>query len=325
MIIARSPMRISLGGGGTDLASYYEKFGGFVLSAAIDKYIYVAVNHSWSDEYILKYSQTERAKTLGDIRHPIFKAALQEMKIGANIELVSISDIPAGTGLGSSGSFTTALLKALHAYKRHLGLSPQELAEQACRIEIELLKEPIGKQDQYIAAYGGITQFEIGRSGHVLATPSKISQHMRHTLEDNMAMFFTGYSRSASALLSDQDKRSKTSDASMLENLHFTKDLGFRIKKALEDDDGYGFGELMHEHWESKKKRSGNMSNGHVDELYELARKNGAVGGKLVGAGGGGFLLLYSENKQKVRKAMTDAGLLELRFRFDFEGTKIIV
>lgn len=325
MIIARSPMRISLGGGGTDLPSYYSRFGGFVLSAAIDKYMYVMVHQGWGDEYVIKYSQMERTKTADDIKHPIVRSALKMLKLGPNLEVCSMADIPAGTGLGSSGSFTTALLKALHAYQKNLLISPHDLAELACHIEIDLLKEPVGKQDQYIAAYGGLTIFEISSDGDVHAHPAAISGQTLHSLEDNLAIFFTGYSRSASELLKDQDQKSKSSDDKMLENLHYTKDLGYRIKDALERGDLRAFGEMMHEHWEHKRLRSSGMSNPRIDELYELGRNNGAIGGKLIGAGGGGFLMFYTESKRQLREAMHNVGVEELRFRFDFEGTKLIV
>lgn len=324
MIIARSPMRISLGGGGTDLPSYYERFGGFLISAAIDKYVYVMVHKCWSEEYFIKYSQLERAAKPDDIKHPIIRSAVEILKMGPNLEICSMADIPAGTGLGSSGAFTTALLKALHAYKKNLLISPHDLAEQACHIEIEKLKEPIGKQDQYISAYGGITVFDIASDGRVHARPAKISPSTLYTLEDNLALFFTGYSRSASELLKDQDQRSKQADNSMFQNLHYVKDLGYRIREALEGGNLRAFGELMHEHWEHKRARSKGMSNSNIDDLYELGRKNGAIGGKLIGAGGGGFLMFYTENKRQLRDAMQEANVEELRFRFDFEGTKVI-
>ncbi len=324
MIIARSPMRISLGGGGTDLPSYYENHGGFFISAAINKYVYVMVNESWHDEYVIKYSQLERAKTIADIKHPIVRATLEWFEMGPNLEIASIADIPQGTGLGSSGSFTTALLKALHAYKKNDWLSPNELAEQACHVEIEMLNEPVGKQDQYISAFGGLTCFEIGVDGKVDAYPAKISEETLSRLEDNLAIFFTGYSRSASELLTNQNERSKQSDSEMMENLHKTKALGRSIKKALESGETRRFGELMHEHWTCKKKRSEGMSNIRIDELYAVAMKNGAVGGKLVGAGGGGFLMFYTEEKSKLREAMHKADAKELRFRFDFSGTTLI-
>lgn len=324
MIIARSPMRISLGGGGTDLPSYYENHGGFFISAAINKYVYVMVNESWHKEYVLKYSQLERAKSIADIKHPIIRTALEWFELGPHLEIASIADIPQGTGLGSSGSFTTALLKALHAYKKNDWLSPAELAEQACNIEIELLKEPVGKQDQYISAFGGITCFEIGVDGKVDAYPAGISDETRSRLEDNLALFYTGFSRSAYEILTDQNDKTNASQSDMLENLHNIKAIGLRIKDALERGETGRFGELMHEHWLCKRTRSEGMSNPRIDELYELAMKNGATGGKLIGAGGGGFLMFYTEEKNKLRNAMLEADTKEMRFRFDFSGTTLL-
>jgi D-glycero-alpha-D-manno-heptose-7-phosphate kinase len=318
-------MRISLGGGGTDLPSYYQQFGSFFISAAINKYMYILVHQSWSNEYVIKYSQLERALTIKDIKHPIVRSALDLMKLGPNLEIASMADIPAGTGLGSSGSFTTALLLGLHAYQKNLLVSPHDLAEEACNIEINMCKEPIGKQDQYIAAYGGITCFEVAQDGTVNAYPANLSPQTIYTLEDNLAIFFTGFARSDSEFLKDQDEKSRGADSEMLENLHYIKDLGYRIKKALEAGELYAFGELMHEHWERKRQRSRGISNTKIDNLYKLGREAGAVGGKLMGAGGGGFLLFYTEKKQQLREAMANAGAQELRFRFDFEGTKIIV
>ena len=235
-----------------------------------------------------------------------------------------MADIPAGTGLGSSGSFTTALLKALHAHNKQL-VHPHELAEQACHIEIDRLGEPIGKQDQYIAAYGGVTCFRFAKDGAVDAEPLRMSGEDRDNLEDNLALFFTGYSRKASSILAEQDTRTKGSDKAMIENLHFVKDLGLRSKKVLEAGQLADFGRLMHEHWEYKKRRSNGMSNPEIDEWYDLALRNGAIGGKLIGAGGGGFLMFYTEDKPRLRHAMRRVGLAEVRFRFDFEGTRIVV
>ena len=234
-----------------------------------------------------------------------------------------MADIPAGTGLCSSGSFTTALLKALHSFRRHLIL-PEDLAEQACEIEIDRLGEPIGKQDQYIAAYGGITSFKFQPNGKVEASPLRIDQDTLFGLEDNLLLFFTGYSRAASAILREQDVKSRDSDKDMTENLHFIKDIGRQSMDALEAGHLHRFGDLMNVHWERKKQRSSNMSNTHIDEWYDLARQNGAVGGKLIGAGGGGFLMFYAEDKARLRKVMREAGLQEVRFRFDFEGTTVV-
>jgi D-glycero-alpha-D-manno-heptose-7-phosphate kinase len=239
------------------------------------------------------------------------------------LELTSVADIPAGTGLGSSGSFTTALLKGLNSYENNI-LSQTELAEQACLIEIDKLGEPIGKQDQYIAAYGGITCFEFCKNGEVKVSPLKISKETLYDLEDNLLLFFTGYSRAASSILKEQNDKSKNDNEDMIANLHFVKDLGLKSKIALENGDLHEFGQLMNTHWEHKKQRSGAMSNPKIDEWYEIALKNGAVGGKLIGAGGGGFLMFYAEDKAKLRRALINEGLEEVRFKFDFEGTKIL-
>jgi D-glycero-alpha-D-manno-heptose-7-phosphate kinase len=324
MIITRSPMRISLGGGGTDLPSYYQDHSGFLIAAAIDKYVYITLHQTFVKELIIKYSKLERVESIDQVEHPIIREALKYVGVGApHLEITSMADIPAGTGLGSSGSFTTALLKGLHTLKKNL-IHPRELAEEACHIELNLLNEPIGKQDQYIAAYGGITCFRFLPNGTVEAWPLNIDQETLYNLEDNLLLFFTGYSRSASAILQEQDKKSKDKDADMTSNLHFIKELGFQSKEALEKGDLHQFAELMNIHWEHKKKRSGNMSNNHIDDWYELARKNGALGGKMIGAGGGGFLMFYADDKVKLRHTMREAGLHEVRFRFDFSGTQVV-
>ena len=324
MIITRSPLRISLGGGGTDLPSYYKEHTGLIVAAAIDKYVYITLHRTFVDELIIKYSRMERVRSSDEVQHPIIREALKATGVAAPyLEIASMADIPAGTGLGSSGSFTTALLKALHAHRRHLIL-PEELAEQACAIEIDRLGEPIGKQDQYIAAYGGITCFRFQPSGKVDAWPLKIDQDTLFGLEDNLLLFFTGYSREASNILREQDVKSRDHDKDMTENLHFIKEIGRQSMDALETGDLHRFGELMNVHWEHKKKRSPNMSNTRIDEWYDLARTNGAVGGKLIGAGGGGFLMFYAAEKARLRKVMREAGLQEVRFRFDFEGTTVV-
>ncbi|HTE48974.1 MAG TPA: galactokinase [Candidatus Paceibacterota bacterium] len=324
MIIIRSPLRITLGGGGTDLPSYYKKHGGFLIAAAIDKYIYVTVNKSFKPKIFLKYSKIEEQDRVDAIQHPIIRESLKLVNKNISyIEISSFADIPAGTGLGSSGSFTTAILKALHSYENNL-INQKELAEQACLIEIDKLKEPIGKQDQYIAAYGGITCFEFCKNEEVKVSPLKISKETLYNLEDNLLLFFTGYSRVASLILKEQNDKSKINDEDMIANLDFVKELGLKSKIALEKGDLHKFGEIMNIHWEHKKKRSGNMSNPKIDEWYNLAIKNGAVGGKLIGAGGGGFLMFYAEDKTKLRHTLMKEGLEEVRFKFDFEGTKII-
>jgi D-glycero-alpha-D-manno-heptose-7-phosphate kinase len=325
MIITRSPLRITLGGGGTDLPSYYEDHGGFLVAAAIDKYVYVTVMRPFTPGIFLKYSQLEHVDRVDDVQHRIIREALRELAFRTpQVEITTLADIPAGTGLGSSGSFTTALLKALYAHRRRL-LHPSELAELACEIEINRLCEPVGKQDQYIAAYGGVTCLTFNPDGSVNAEPLRIGMDALFNLEDNLLLFFTGFSRTAGSILADQKKRSETHDASMIQNLHQVKELGFRSRDALARGDVAGFGTLMDEQWAQKKRRSGGMSNPQIDEWYELARKSGALGGKLVGAGGGGFLLFYSEDHRRLRAAMANAGLEEVRFRFDFEGTKVLL
>ncbi|MCI0412590.1 galactokinase [bacterium] len=324
MIITRSPLRISLGGGGTDLPSYYREHGGFVLAAAIDKYVYITLHHSFEAEFIIKYSKMERAQTIQEINHPLIREALKLTNVQrTGLEITSMADIPAGTGLGSSGSFLTALLKALHMHQKNL-VHPQEVADQACRIEIDILKEPVGKQDQYISAYGGVTFFQFLQDDRVVASPMQFKTDVLYNLEDNLLLFFTGYSRSASEILREQDTRSKEKDQRMAENLHFIKKLGEGSKRALESGDLNLFADLMNVHWKHKKQRSPQMSNDRIDEWYDLGLRNGALGGKLIGAGGGGFLMFYAEDRVRLRRAMTDAGLEEVRFRFDFEGTKVI-
>jgi len=325
MIIARSPLRVTLGGGGTDLPSYYERFGGFLIAAAIDRYVYITLHENFTPDLIVKYSRLERVSEAGKLEHPIIREAFALLDMdGRGLELTSLADIPAGTGLGSSGSFTTALLKALHTHQNSL-VHPADLAAQACEIEIGRLKEPIGKQDQYIAAYGGVTCFKFLENGKVEAWPLKLSRETRDSLEDNLLLFFTGYSRSASAILKEQDQKSKQDDHSMIENLHFVKDLGLQSQRALENGNLHEFARLMGVHWQRKKQRSGGMSNPKINEWYDLAMGNGALGGKLIGAGGGGFLMFYADNKAKLRHAMRQAGLQEVRFRFDFEGTKLVI
>jgi len=324
MIIVRSPLRITLGGGGTDLPSYYSDHEGFLIAAAIDKYVYVTAIKPFAPGIYLKYSSIEHVDRVDEVQHPIIRESLKQFPHDVpQIEITTLADIPAGTGLGSSGSFTTALLRALHAQERGI-VHPRELAEQACTIEIEKLGEPVGKQDQYIAAYGGITCFTFQRNGTVDATPLAIDDEFRFALEDNLLLFFTGFSRSAGAILKDQDSRTKSNDNAMIDNLHYVKDLGLRSKAALEARDLPTFGALMHEHWEHKRRRSGGMSNPKIDEWYNLALQSGALGGKLIGAGGGGFLMFLAEDKSRLRHAMREAGLPEVRFHFDFEGTKIV-
>jgi D-glycero-alpha-D-manno-heptose-7-phosphate kinase len=325
MIITRSPLRISLGGGGTDLPSYYRNHGGFLIAAAINKYVYITVHRRFVDGFLLKYSQFEEVCSIDKIKHPIIREALKLAGIQErNLEIASMADIPAGTGLGSSGSFTTALLKALHALRKNL-VHPSDLAEQACSIEMEKLREPTGKQDQYISAYGGITCFDFLSDGRVKASPLNISEEALLELEDNLLLFFTGHARSASKILQEQHDKSTQSDEAMLENLHFVKELGRQSQRALESNNLREFARLMDVHWRRKKERSAIMSNEFINDSYDVAMANGALGGKLVGAGGGGFLMFYAEDKAPLRDAMRKRGLMEVRFRFEPEGTKILI
>lgn len=324
MVITRSPLRVTLGGGGTDLPSYYRKHGGFLIAAAIDKYVYVTAMRPFTPGIFLKYSKLEHVERLDDVAHPIIREAIRVVGFRTpQIEITTLADIPAGTGLGSSGSFTTALIKALYAHRRRL-LHPNELAELACEIEINVLHEPIGKQDQYISAYGGVTCLTFHPDDKVEAEPLRISMEALFNLEDNLLLFFTGFSRSAGSILADQNVRTQKDDCEMLANLHDVKELGLRSQRALERGDTALFGDLMHEQWEHKKRRSDGMSNPQIDEWCELGRSNGAIGGKLVGAGGGGFLMFYAEDHRRLRAAMAKVGLEEVRFRFDFEGTKVL-
>lgn len=324
MIITRTPLRISLGGGGTDQASYYERAPGFVLAAAIEKYVYIGVNTTFTPGYLLKYSETERVERIDQIQHRIIADALLLLEIESGVEIVSLADIPSGTGLGSSGSFTVGLLRALHAF-RHQQIDPGALAEMACHIEVDRLGEPVGKQDQYIASYGGITCMEFGTDGTVEVSRLPLTRRTTERLQDHLLLFFTGFSRRASSILADQDRRSRQDDAAMLANLDQTLELGRMIADVISRGDLEDFAGMMHEHWEIKRVRSEGMSNDSIDGWYELAMANGALGGKLVGAGAGGFLLFYAGEPEQLRSAMVAAGLQEVRITFDHDGSSVMV
>ena len=324
MITSRSPLRITLGGGGTDLPSYYREHGGFLIAAAIDRYVFVNVMRPFAQGIFLKYSKLEHVDQIDEVQHPIIREALRMVGFRTpQVEITTLADIPAGTGLGSSGSFTTALLKALYSHRRRL-LPVNELAELACEIEINRLGEPIGKQDQYISAYGGVTCFTFHPDERVDVEPLRMTTEALADLEDHLLLFFTGFSRKAGSILADQKTRTERDDPDMIQNLHFVKELAFRTRAALESGHTEQVGEIMHEHWEHKRRRSPMMSSAQIDEWYERGLKNGASGGKLVGAGGGGFLLFYAQDRARLRTAMRLAGLEEVRIRFDFEGTKVL-
>ncbi len=323
MLITRAPLRVSIGGGGTDLPSYYERRGGFVISAAIDKYIFIALNRTFTSDYLIKYSKLERVERREEIEHRIVREAFDIHGVEPGIEMVSVADIPAGTGLGSSGTFTVALLRAIHALQRRHATAGA-LAEQAAHIEIDRLGESVGKQDQYIAAFGGITCFDFQPDGSVKAVPLNIDEETLALLEERLMLFFTGYTRSAGGVLDEQKKRSEADDAAMLDGLDRTKQLGEEIRRELEGGNPSGFGELMNEHWQRKRARSQGMSNPQIDHWYDLGMANGALGGKLVGAGAGGFLMFYADDPEKLRAAMAEEDVTEMRFRFDLDGATVV-
>jgi D-glycero-alpha-D-manno-heptose-7-phosphate kinase len=319
VIFSRAPLRISLGGGGTDLPSYYTEHGGFLISGAIDKYVYMLTHTVFQRRYRMKYSELEEVDEIGEIRHPILRESLLRHWRGNPLEIASVADVPAGTGMGSSGAYTVCLLKGL-AHARSTSITPGQLAEAACEIEIDVLGEPVGKQDPYVAAHGGICAYTFHPSGEVEVEPLELDPGVLRQLRDQLLLFYTGEARSASSVLSDQDERSKAGDREMIENLDRTKEIGRDSRRLLQSGDLEGYAELMHEHWEHKRRRSPGMTDENIDRLYTLARRSGVIGGKLVGAGGGGFLLAYARQPEDTREAMAAAGASELAFEFEFTG-----
>lgn len=319
MLFTRAPLRISLGGGGTDLPSYSDAHGGFVVSGSIDKYVYMLTHTVFQKRYRMKYSETEEVDRPQDIRHPILRESILRHWTGNPLEIASVADVPAGTGMGSSGAYTVCVLKAL-TMARQMSITPGELARRACEIEIDVLGEPVGKQDQYVSAHGGVCAYTFERDGAVVVEPLELSDIALRGLRNNFLLFYTGESRDASRVLSHQDEQTKASDAEMLENLHLTKAMGHESRRLLEASDLEGYARLMHQHWENKRKRSPGMANERIDQLYTLALRSGCLGGKLVGAGGGGFLLVYAQRPDDTRLAMAAASAPELRFDFEFQG-----
>jgi len=319
VIFSRAPLRISLGGGGTDLPSYYREHGGFLVSGAIDKYVYMLTHTVFQRRYRMKYYELEEVDEISQIRHPILRETLLRHWRGSPLEIASLADVPAGTGMGSSGAYTVCLLKGL-AYARGTSITPGALAEAACEIEIDVLGEPVGKQDPYVAAHGGICAYTFHPDGGVEVEPLELDPGVLRRLRDHLLLFYTGEARAASQVLADQDERSQAGDELMLENLHNTKEMGRRSCELLTAGDLEAYAELMHEHWEKKRLRSPGMTDEHIDRLYTLARRSGALGGKLVGAGGGGFLLVYAPRPEDTRQALAAAGASELAFDFEFGG-----
>jgi len=325
MITTRTPFRLPLGGGGTDLPSYYSQYGGFIFSAGIDKYMFININQPVVDDLIrVKYSKSETVECVDEIQHELVRAALNHFGIKNAIEIVSMADVPAGTGLGSSSCYIVGLLHGLHVLKRNY-VSLQELAEEACHIELNILKKPIGKQDQYLAAYGGLTVLDIEKDGTVHVRNARVDQATIDGLERNMLLFFTGISRSSLDILAAQSKAAERNEKEVVESLHKIKEIGYRVLEAIESGNLTDFGLLLDQHWQTKKNLSSKIADSRINELYEIARQNGAIGGKLMGAGGGGFFMFYVEDgHQKFRKVMAECGLREMRYHFDFEGTKVI-
>lgn len=325
MIISRAPVRFSLGGGGTDLPAYSDKFGGYVISAAVDKYIYVTANKRFQGDILLKYSQTERVAEVKDIHHRILREALHMTDIRAAIEITSMADVPANSGLGSSSSFTVALLNALHTYKRDFR-SSQQLAAEACELEIDRLGDPLGKQDQYIAAFGGVTAFTFEKDGTVKVEPVPASEDTIEELQNNLCIFYTGIERTANDILSEQSHRVQQLENNVVERMHCIKDIGHEVYEMLVSGKVDCYGELLDDHWSAKRKLASKMTDPVIDDHYDAARKAGAIGGKLMGAGGGGFFMFYvrPQNRRRLVETMESRELKQLRFRFDYDGARIV-
>jgi len=325
LIISKTPLRLTLGGGGTDLPPYCSKYGGFVVTSALDKYVHLVVKGRFEEQVRVSYSITEIVKSIDHIKHPVVREALRLLGLRSHLEIVSIGDVPAETGLGSSGSFTVGLLHALHAFKDE-NPSRHRLAEEACRLEMEILKEPCGVQDPYIAAFGGFICLDIAGDRKVNVSPLRISDNAVRELENNLLFFYTGIKRSSTQVLQDQGRSIDEDRSRALESMHRIKEIGYKVKHVLENGDLNEFGRLQYEHWMAKKSTSSEISSSPVDRWYARAIEHGAIGGKLMGAGGGGFLMFYCEDsKERVRKAMAKEGLREVRFQFEREGSKIVV
>lgn len=327
MIITRTPLRICLGGGGTDVKEYYEKFGGYVVSAALNQYIYVVIHNSFDKSIRICYSKREIVNTADEVHHPVVRAAFKLFGIkDTGIEIISFADVPSDTGLGSSSSFTVGLVSALAAYKG-IRMTKYEIAEKACHIERDILKEAGGKQDQYIAAFGGLSVLNIKEDGTIIVSPVQISHETVEALEKNIMLFYTGIRRNSfkvqKALVSGVKKETRTVDS-----LHEIKRLGHETENILRTGEIDRYADFLRKHWEAKQKLSDMVTNGRINQLYRKAEEAGAMGGKIIGAGGGGYLLLYSNSpkaQEKIRKIMADEQIDELKYSFDFTGTTVVV
>ena len=325
MIITRTPFRVTLGGGGTDLPSYYSKYGGFIFSFALDKYMFIYLNRSIVDDLIrIKYSKSETVSNLKDVEHEIARSCLELADIDKGIEITSMADIPAGSGLGSSSTYTVGVLNALHTMQRDY-ISLHDLAEEACHIEIDKLKKPMGKQDQYLATFGGFTVLEIARDGTVVVEKAKINYNTIESLKSNLLIFYTGKQRLNKDILAEQDSSTKKSKSQVIDSLHYIKESGYKILEIVESGKISDLGKMFDEHWRFKKKLAKGVSSPEFDRIYGLAKDNGAIGGKISGAGGGGFFTFYCEdNHEQLRAVMKKEGMLELKYNFDYEGTKVL-
>ena len=323
MIFSRAPLRISVGGGGTDLPSYYLKRNGFVVSAAINKYIYISIGQTFNKKFLLKYSKFEEVSDIKKIKHPLFRETLKELKIRIPVNISSHADIPSGSGLGSSGCFTVALIKALNGI-RNKKIDNKKLAELACKIEITKLKEPVGKQDQYASTFGGLRSYNFLKSGEVIIKNIKIKKKKLINFKNSLSMYYTGILRDSYDILKTQDIKSKRMNKEMLINLDIIKEMGFNTKYILEKGNIEEYGYLLNDHWETKKKRSPNMTSKFINKLYDYGLKNGAIGGKLIGAGGGGFLLFFSNNIKELDAAFNKINIKKMDFEFEFDGAKIL-
>jgi len=335
MIISRAPCRLTLGGGGTDLPSYYRQRGGFTITGAVDKYVFVSAYKQFYPDVILKYSELEHVDDTSDVKHDLFRAALQEYRIRNGIELTSLADVPARTGLGSSGAFLISLLNTLHQYQqKHDGsdrnISKRELARTACDIELNRLKLHEGKQDKYACAFGGIHAFEFNKDDSVSILTFPDQDYLMSELQSNLYLFYTGTERhgTASKALEYQDNKCKENDDMMIDKLDQIRDIGYKTKHAFQTRNLDSFGRLLNDHWEIKKQYSPYASDKFIDNCYSTALDYGALGGKLIGAGGGGFLMFYHPGEIKDRWAFIDEmiklGLQRTDFRFDTEGVSTV-
>ena len=324
MIVTKTPLRLTLGGGGTDLPSFYSRYGGLVVTSAIDKFVYLIVKKMFEDKIRVSYSKTEIVEDRKTLEHPLVREALELLRIDRNLEIVSIAEVPSNTGLGSSGSFTVGLLHALHVYKGD-SIIKETLADEACKIQIEILKEPEGKQDPYIAALGGIIAMEIAKDGKVVTKPVAIRDESLRELQNSLLFFYTGIKRNSSTVLKSQQAAVAKDDSAVVESMLHIKEIGKKVKSALESGNIEEFGRLQHEHWQAKKLAAP-ASNPQIDKWCKLGIDAGALGEKLLGAGGGGFLMFCCTNgRDKVRKAMAKEGLREVEFRMNADGSKAMV